>query len=153
MTNSSERRANSMTAKAVVTQPERACKHPKLDKKLRCKTCGALVDIREKKNKYGARRTDGFDSAKEARRFKELKALGVWPIERQVSFDLDFNGVHICSYRADFVYDVPYSDGTMRIVEDAKPRSQRFKKTAAYRMFVIKKKLMKACHNIDVIEV
>lgn len=129
------------------------CKHPKLDKSLRCKECGVLVDIREKKNKYGAKRTDGFDSAKEARRYRELKALGVQPIERQVTFDLTVGGIHICDYRADFVYFVPYSADTMRVVEDAKPRGRGYKKTAAYRIFIIKKNLMKACHSIDVIEV
>ena len=129
------------------------CKHPKLDSSRRCKACRVLVDIREKRSKYGNRRTDGFDSAKEARRFGELKSLGVWPIERQVGFDLVVNGVHICRYQADFVYDVPYSDGKMRIVEDVKPRGKGFKKTAAYRMFIIKKKLMKAIYNIDVQEV
>lgn len=129
------------------------CKHRNLDKDRRCKTCGVLVDIRDKRNKYGNRRTNGFDSAREARRFEELKALGVWPIDRQVKFNLPVNGVHICDYIADFVYDVPYSDGTMRIVEDVKPRGKGFKKTSAYRMFVIKKNLMKACHGIDVVEV
>jgi len=136
-----------MTAKRV------SCKHRNLDKRLICKSCGVKVDIREKRNKYGNRRTDGFDSAKEAKRFRELKSLGVWPIERQVTFDLTVNGVHITEYRADFVYDVPYSDGKMRIVEDVKPRGQAFKKTPAYRMFIIKKNLMKACHGIEVIEV
>ena len=136
-----------MTAKRV------SCKHRELDKKLCCKSCGVKVDIREKRNKYGNRRTDGFDSAKEARRYGQLKALGVWPIERQVSFDLTVNGVHICDYRADFVYDVPYSAGKMRIVEDVKPRGQAFKKTPAYRMFIINKRLMLALKNIEVIEV
>jgi len=130
-----------------------SCKHTELNKRLICKSCGVKVDIREKRNKYGNRRTDGFDSAKEARRYGHLKALGVWPIERQVSFDLTVNGVHICDYRADFVYEVPYSDGTMRIVEDVKPRGQAFKKTPAYRMFIIKKRLMLALKNIEVIEV
>lgn len=141
-----------MTRRALHVAGRSRCKHPKLDKYLHCKDCGEKVDIREKKNKYGAKRTDGFDSAKEERRYLELKALGVWPINRQVSFDLMVKGVHICEYRADFEYEIPYSGGE-RAVEDVKPRGKAFKKTAAYRLFVIKKRLMMACHGIEVQEV
>jgi len=131
---------------------ESMCKHPHLDKKLCCKACGVKVDIREKRNKYHAKRTDGFHSAKEARRFATLKSMGVWPIECQVKFDLTVNGVHICEYWADFRYEAPYSAGLM-LVEDAKPRGKNFRKTEAYRLFIVKKRLMQACHGIEVIEV
>ena len=127
------------------------CKHPELDKTLRCKSCRELVDIREKKNKYGNKRTDGFDSAREAKRFQVLRAMGIEP-ECQVTFDLTVEGVHICDYRADFVWQKPHSDGP-KTVEDVKPRGKGFKKTAAYRLFVIKKRLMLACHGIEVVEV
>ena len=85
-----------------------------------------------------------FDSAKEAKRYWELKQMGVWPIELQPKFELVVNGVHICDYRADFAYEVPYSGG-QRVIEDVKGM-----KTREYR---IKKKLMKAIHNIDIQEV
>lgn len=136
-----------------MTERAPKCKHPRLNSSRCCKTCGVLVDIRAKGNKYGNRHTDGFDSVKEARRFGELKALGVWPIDRQVKFDLTVNGVRICEYWADFAYEVPYSDGKWRVVEDVKPRGKGFKKTDAYRLFTIKKRLMKACHGIEVVEV
>ena len=135
------------------------CKHPKLDKDLRCKDCGENVDIREKKNKHGAKRTDGFDSAREASRYHALRlqenAGVIADLECQTPFDLIVNGHYICKYIADFTYIrmIPGSVAGRRIVEDAKPDGKSFKKTAAYRMFVIKKNLMKACHNIDVVEV
>ena len=128
------------------------CKHPHLHYTRRCKICGEVVDIKEKRNKYGNRRTDGFASAKEARRFEELLSLGVTSVGRQIGYELNVNGVHICDYIADFVYEIPYSAGRI-MVEDVKPSGKGFKKTDAYRLFTIKKRLMKACHNIDVVEV
>lgn len=142
-----------MTAKP---KARNKCKHPNLDKKLRCKTCHVLVDIREKKNKYGARRTDGFDSAKEARRDKVLASdPRVFGLQRQKNYPLVVNGILICTYRADFVYvliERP-TDPCREVVEDAKPKGKAFKKTEAYRLFQVKKKLMLACHGIEVIEV
>lgn len=75
-------------------------------------------------NKYGAQKTevDGlrFDSKKEAMRWRELKsleALGVIQnLTRQVSIPLYVAGVKICTYRADFMYEM---DG-VTVVEDAK---------------------------------
>jgi hypothetical protein len=145
------RGANGMTAKL--------CKHPKLDKTLNCKDCGVKVDIREKRNKYGNRRTDGFSSAKEERRYKVLKseqdAGVIADLECQKGFDLIVNGEYICRYIADFYYLrlIPGSVAGKRTVEDVKPNGKAFRKTAAYRMFVIKKNLMLAIHKLEVIEV
>jgi len=127
------------------------CKHPKLDKTLHCKTCGVKVDIREKRNKYGNRKTvvDGitFDSAKEARRWFELSVARnsgiISYLARQTAFALVVNGVHICDYKSDFDY---HKDGK-RIVEDVKSKAT---KTPAYRL---KKKLLKAIFGLEVIEV
>jgi hypothetical protein len=58
----------------------------------------------------------------------------------QVTYHLDVNGVHICDYRADFVYQ----ENGVTIVEDAKGMI-----TAEY---AIKKKLMRACHGITIRE-
>src|SRR6476661_3959744 len=125
------------------------CRHPRLASSGRCKDCQVIVDIRQKRSKYGNRRVflDGvwFDSAKEARRSTGLKLdPEVEHLVRQMEYELIVNGVLICSYRADFVY----MRNGKKIVEDAKPKSERFKKTKAYQMFLIKKRLMKAVHGI-----
>lgn len=105
-----------------------------------------------KKPKYGNIKTeiDGivFDSAKEARRYVELRYLlksgQIKYLERQVEFQLDVNGEKVASYYADFVYE---QDGKM-IVEDVKSRFT--KGLATYRL---KKKLMKQIHNIEIKEI
>jgi hypothetical protein len=130
--------ANGMTAKP--------CKHPRLDKQLRCKSCGLLVDIREKKNKYGAKRTDGFHSAKEARRFKELelqqKAGRIKWLELQEKIPIVVNGKLICTWIADFSYFDP-KRGYVR--EDVKGV-----RTPVYRL---KKKLVEAVCEIQIQEI
>ena len=116
-------------------------------------------------NKYRNIRTevDGikFDSAKEARRYGELKLLQrageIIHLESQKRYALEVNGMKIAEYVADFVY-VEVKSGKW-IVEDVKPTfktakaRKAYQATAAYRMFAIKKKLMLAIHNIEVIEV
>ena len=99
--------------------------------------------------KYGNRKVtvDGltFDSAKEARRWGGLKLLErageITDLRRQVRYPIVWNGVKVCAYVADFVYVL---DG-VEIVEDVKGF-----KTAMYRL---KKKLMKACHGVEIHEV
>lgn len=100
-------------------------------------------------NKYGARKTtiDGltFDSKAESRRWRELqmleKAGEIRDLGRQTAFDLTVNGVKVCKYVADFCY----WENDAYVVEDVKGV-----KTAAY---VIKRKLMLACHNIAIKEI
>jgi hypothetical protein len=135
-----------MTAKRV------SCKHPKLDKALNCKTCGVKVDIREKRNKYGAKRVNGFDSTKEAKRHDELKAMwragliAGWEWRKPLlRYPLEVNGFPITLYEADFRYE----RNGKTIVEDCKG----YKKGAAYRIFIIKKRLMQAIHGIQVQEI
>ena len=105
---------------------------------------------RYKRNKYGARKTtvDGitFDSKWEAQRWGELQAMErgglVRDLERQVKYDIVVNGEKICRYIADFRYKIVEDDGTTKeVVEDAKGFE-----TADFK---IKKKLMKAVHQID----
>jgi len=105
---------------------------------------------RYKRNKYGARKTtvDGitFDSKWEAQRWGELQAMErgglVRDLERQVKYDIIVNGEKICRYIADFRYKIVEDDGTTKdVVEDAKGFE-----TADFK---IKKKLMKAVHQID----
>lgn len=90
-----------------------------------------------------------FDSAREAHRWSELKMLErgkvISALSRQVTFPLVVNGVLVGSYRADFVY----VDETGHLtVEDAK--SPPTAKNPTYRL---KRKLMAACHNIEIVEV
>jgi hypothetical protein len=94
-----------------------------------------------------------FQSAKEAARSYELDQWQlqgrITDLERQVTFDLVVTGRLICQYIADFVYLAPVDpfSGLSRVVEDVKSTATR--KLRAYR---IKKKLMKAIHNIDILE-
>jgi len=101
-----------------------------------------------RRNKYNAIKTelDGhiFDSRREATRYGELSILSrtgdIQDLQIHTPYKLVVNGVHICTYEADFVY----LENGKRIVEDVKGM-----KTAVYRL---KKKLMKALFDIDILE-
>ena len=103
--------------------------------------------------KYQNRKTtvDGitFDSAKEARRYSELKLLEragqITGLEIQPSFRIVVNNCLICTYKADFRYttDTPHVRGLV-VVEDVKGM-----KTPVYRL---KKKLMLAIHGVEIFE-
>ena len=92
-------------------------------------------------------RVDGFkfDSKKEASRFIELKlmlrAKMITKLVLQPKFRIRVKGQKICTYIADFMYE---RDGK-RIVEDVKGV-----KTPVYKL---KKKLVKATHGIEVVEI
>ena len=86
-----------------------------------------------------------FDSKKECARYKELKILKVKNLECQVKYPISINGVKICSYIADFVYD---NHNGVKVVEDVK--SEMTRKLPVYRL---KKKLMKAVYDIEIKEV
>jgi hypothetical protein len=111
---------------------------------------GKCVSV-QTRSKYGNKKTviDGieFDSAKEAGRYVELRYLllagEIKCLERQVEFGLEVNGEKVASYFADFVY---WQEGKM-IVEDVKSRFTG--KMAVYRL---KKKLMRQCHGIEILE-
>lgn len=101
-----------------------------------------------RQNKYRAIPTieDGirFASKREARRYRELKMAErgglITNLELQPKFEMVVNGHKICTYRADFVY---FEDG-IRTVEDSKGH-----RTQVYKL---KKKLMKALYNIEIME-
>jgi len=103
-------------------------------------------------NKYRAVPTtlDGvrFASKREAARYADLRLLQkagqLTDLRCQVAFDLRVNNIAVAIYVADFTYHTP--DGA-RVVEDVKCPPTR---TPLYRL---KKKLMKAVHNIDITEV
>ena len=91
-----------------------------------------------------------FDSAKEARRYGELKLLErsgrISGLEVQPAFRIVVNDCLICTYKADFRYvtDTPHASGVV-VTEDVKGLQ-----TPVYRL---KKKLMLAVHGISVVEV
>lgn len=102
-----------------------------------------------KRSKYGNRRTTiagkTFDSKKEAHRYAELKLLQekkhIQNLSTQIRFPLHVNGVLICTYIADFVF---YDMKGNRYIEDVKGfRTKEYK---------LKKKLMLAIHNIEILE-
>lgn len=101
--------------------------------------------------KFGNRKTviDGitFDSAREARRYCDLRLLQragkIRDLELQPRFPCIVNGARVCEYRADFAYhDVERGE---RVIEDAKGF-----KTPEYRL---KKKLVEALYGVVIVEV
>lgn len=105
--------------------------------------------------KYGNRKTevDGilFDSKLEADRYSVLKLMEragiISDLEAKTPacvFRLEVNGIAVGKYVADFVYMTQEGE---QIVEDTKSKATM---TPVYRL---KKKLMKAIHNIDISEV
>ena len=103
------------------------------------------------RSKFGNRivQVDGltFHSAKEARRWTDLNLLArageITELQRQVRFPMVVNGQDVCAYVADFTY----LDAGVLVVEDVKSPPTRAE--ASYRL---KRKLLKACHGLDVRE-
>ncbi len=111
-------------------------------------------------SKYKAKKTvvDGieFDSAKEAKRYRELSLLErsgeIEGLLRQVTYELiplqkkpSGKSERAVKYVADFVY---LRNG-QRVVEDVKG----FRKSTAYAVFAIKRKLMLQRYGIEVVEI
>jgi len=101
--------------------------------------------------KYGNKKTvvDGitFDSKWESQRYLYLKSLEkaerIKNLNLQPKFLITVNGQKICAYIADFEYDKEHANGDWEhIIEDAKGMETP--------EFKLKKKLMKAVHNIDI---
>lgn len=104
-----------------------------------------------KKNKYGAKKAQAFgrtfDSQGERSRAVVLMRYQDLNLIRNVTFQrpykLSVNGVHICKYIADFVYEKQDKNGDwFEVVEDFKGVTTPYTK--------LKLKLMKACLDIDV---
>ena len=110
-----------------------------------------IPKTKRSRSKYGNKKTvvDGitFDSKWESQRYLYLKSLKragrVKNLELQPRFIIIVNGQKICTYIADFRYDKEDAQGEWEhIVEDAKGvETTEFK---------LKKKLMKAVHNIEI---
>lgn len=85
-----------------------------------------------------------FDSTKEARRYQDLvlmqKVGQITDLHRQVPFEIRINGMHICTYVADFTY--------VRAGKDVLMDTKGFR-TEMYRL---KRKLMFAIHGITILE-
>ena len=95
--------------------------------------------------------TDGytFASRKEARRYQDLTTLArqgvICNLLVHPGFSLDVNGCHIGRYVADFQYE-ECATGLV-VTEDVKSRP------TCTPVYQLKKKLVKALYNIDVVEV
>ena len=110
-----------------------------------------IPKTKRSRSKYGNKKTviDGitFDSKWESQRYLYLKSLEragrVQNLELQPRFLITVNSQKICTYVADFQYDKETKDGDWEhIIEDAKGvETTEFK---------LKKKLMKAVHNIEI---
>lgn len=117
----------------------------------------------KKRSKYNNTRhqlEDGTraDSTKEAWRLKELRIKQVRGEIRNLKpekggkkavYSLIVNGLLICKYEPDAVYEERQPDGSwLFVVEDTKSTI-----TANIRLYQVKKSLMKAIHNIEIREV
>lgn len=98
-----------------------------------------------------------FDSKKEAKRYRELKlmedACMISRLERQVKFDLlpnqkDPDG-KVIERKVQYVADFVYMKNGKVVVEDVKG----YRDGGAYRVFVIKRKLMLYRFGLRVIEI
>lgn len=127
-----------------------------------------------RRNKYNARKVGGFDSGKEAKRYQELRLMErageidnlrtqvkfvLIPAQREESTEIFTRGKNKgkrkpgrliekeVAYYADFTYHDINTD--REIVEDAKG----YKKGEAYKLFVVKRKLMLWRYGIGIREV
>lgn len=111
-----------------------------------------------RENKYHNLRTEGSDSTKERLRGNELRLLEqagvISSLVVKPRFRIEVCGVHVCDYIADY----RYTENGVVVVEDVKPKFKddkaraRYRNTPAYRMFSLKRKLMKAVLGIEILE-
>ena len=106
-------------------------------------------------NKYRNKKSDGFDSQKERRRYAELQLMQragiISGLKRQVRFELipaqtrkGKRPERPAEYIADFTY---YENGEF-VVEDVKG----YTKGESYRTYVLKRKMMLWFHHIQIRE-
>lgn len=110
-----------------------------------------MAQPQKRTNKFNAKRTelDGviFDSGREASVWAMLKlrerANEIVGLQRQVRFDLIVNTIKVGHYTCDFAfYD--------RIERRHRVIDVKSEATARTKDFTIRRKLMRACHKIDV---
>ena len=101
-----------------------------------------------RRSKYGNRKVtiDGitFDSVAESKFYLALKsrekAGEVYEVQMQTPYALTVNGHLVCTYKADFVfYDAVEKRNRVVDIKGVQTKD-----------FIIKKKLMRACHGIEV---
>lgn len=101
-------------------------------------------------NKYRNIRVDTYSSKKEARRGFTLKLLErgglIYDLKEHPRYKIKIGEIHICDYIGDFEY---INEEGEKVVEDVKG----MKRGIAYRLFRIKKSLMKAVNNIEILEI
>lgn len=89
-----------------------------------------------------------FDSKKEYLHWLELKdkesKMLIQGLKKQVTYNLEVNGMHICKYIADFVY---LENHVLKVVD---VKSEMTRKLPVYRL---KRKLMQAVHGITITEI
>jgi len=118
----------------------------------------AELASKPKRNKYGAKKVklDGytFDSKREAEVYHGLKyrqlAGDIVRLDVQPKFDLVVNGVKIATYTADFAYTEQIKRAAHENIYLGHIVDVKSPPTAKKRDFVLIKKLMKACHGIEV---
>ena len=100
-----------------------------------------------RRSKFGNRKTNGYDSKREAKRAEDLKLMEKLGLIKDLRFQVKFPlipkqiGEQACGYVADFVY----TENGQMIVEDAKGF-----RTPVY---AVKRKLMLKEHGIRIREV
>jgi len=94
--------------------------------------------VRDENGKIIAHSKAEFDRLRELQILEQAGHIS--DLKSQVPFIITFNGAKICTYVADFTYMV----NGKYIVED--------KKGYITETYKLKKKLMKAVHNIDILE-
>lgn len=115
-------------------------------------TQGQDGTVSKRGSKYGAKRTEAFgivfDSKREAERYSELLHLQsageISDLETKTPgcvFQLVVNGEKVGRFTADFRY-----------TEKGKPIVEDSKSGVASRDYILRKKLMKACHGITIRE-
>jgi len=111
----------------------------------------SLAQVR--KNKFNAKKVIynniEYDSTIEAKFSEYLDLLKngnkIIDYKYHVVYPIEINGILICKYELDFLVKISST-------ETKHYDTKGFCKNTAYSLFRIKKKLMKAIHNIDVIE-
>ena len=116
----------------------------------------AIKKAKRKGSKFGNIKTEVltsgarviFDSRKEAKigqmlRYREI-AGEISQLKRQVPFCFELNGILICRYIADFCF----MENGKYVVVDVKSRF-----TAKLPLYILKKKMMRAFHGIEITEV
>ena len=106
-------------------------------------------------SKYHNRKSGGFDSLKEKKRYYELKLLEragkIQGLECQVRFELipaQYRDGKCVERRCDYIADFCYWEDGKFVVEDVKG----YKDGAAYSTYTIKRKLMLWRHHIKIKE-